>query len=153
VASERSCTSPVWKTLAIFSIFALIGLFAQTPKASVKNQERIQWAGHALSEIRTLRELPPALQNVLGVGNPGMDGIADRNGEYNATDLVDSRLPMRHFLVAGSDGDLTLVAIERGGRAWRVEVTLFKKTAIERTWALSKSPETLRELVDRLPIR
>ena len=82
-----------------------------------------------------------------------MDGIADRNGKYNPTDVVDSSLPMRRFLVAGLDGDTTLVAIEHGGRGWRVEVALFKKTAVDRNWTLFKSPHTLRELVDRLPLR
>jgi hypothetical protein len=81
-----------------------------------------------------------------------MGGIADRNGKYNATDVVFFSHPMRRFLIAGLDGDTTLVAIEQGGRGWRVEVTLFNKTAVERNWTLFKSPKTLRELVDRLPL-
>ena len=63
-----------------------------------------------------------------------LDGIADRNGKYNPTDVVDVRLPMRRFVVVGLDGDATLVAIEHGGRGWSVEVVLFKKTAVERKW-------------------
>jgi hypothetical protein len=57
---------------------------------------------------------------------------------------------MRRFLIAGLDGDTTLVAIERGGIGWNVEVSLFNKTAVERNWTLFKSPKTLRELVDLL---
>jgi hypothetical protein len=143
----------VCKILVICSAFTLVELCAQTPTASAKSRERIHWAGHALSEVRTLRELPPDVQAVLGVGTPGMDGIADRNEKYNPTDVVDPSLPMRRFLVAGLDGDTTLVAIEHGGRGWRVEVALFKKTAVERNWTLFKSPKILRELVDRLPLR
>jgi hypothetical protein len=143
----------VCKILVIYSAFTFSELRAQTATASAKNQERIQWAGYALSEVRTLRELPSGVQAVLGVGTPGLDGIADRNGKYNPTDVVDSSLPMRRFLVAGLDGDTTLVAIEHGGRGWRVEVTLFKKTAFERNWILFKSPKTLRELVDQLALK
>jgi hypothetical protein len=57
---------------------------------------------------------------------------------------------MRRFVIAGLDGDTTLVAIEHGGRGWAVEVTLFNKTAVERNWILFKSPKTLHELVDLL---
>src|SRR5580658_6423295 len=140
--SEPLCTRLVSKILLIYATFTLVGLCTQTPTVPAKSQERIQWAGHALSEVRTLQELPPDLQAVLGVGTPGMEGIADRNGKYNPTDVIDSSLPMRRFLVAGLDGDTALVAVEHGGRGWRVEVALFKKTAVERNWTLFKSPKT-----------
>src|SRR4051795_13221381 len=103
--SGPSCTRLVCKILLIYATVALVESGAQTPAALAKSQERIQWAGHALSEVRTVQELPPGLQAVLGVGTPGMEGIADRNGKYNPTDDVDSGLPMRRFLVAGLDGD------------------------------------------------
>ena len=140
----------VCKVLVIYSTFTVVESCGQTPTTSAKSQEKIQWAGHALSEVRTLRKLPPAIQAVLGVGTPGMGGIADRNGKYNATDVVFFSHPMRRFLIAGLDGDTTLVAIERGGIGWNVEVSLFNKTAVERNWTLFKSPKTLRELVDLL---
>jgi hypothetical protein len=119
------------------------------------SQERIEWAGHALREVRTLKDLPPGVQTVLDVGSPGLDGIADRNGKYNPTDVVDSRLPMRRFLIAGQDAEAALVAIEHGGLGWRVEVALFsytdRKATVERRWTLFESPNTLRDLVNRLP--
>lgn len=141
----------VCEILVICSTFTLVELCAQTPTPSTKSEVRIQWAGHALSEVLTLRQLPPDLQAVLGVGTPGLHGIADRNGKYNPTDVVDSTLPMRRFVVAGMDGDTTLVAIEHGGLGWRVDVALFKKTSVERNWVLFKSPKDLRELVDLMP--
>jgi hypothetical protein len=73
-------------------------------------------------------------------------------GKYNPTDVVDSSLPMRRFLVAGLDANATLVAIEHGGRGWRVEVTLFKNSTVERSWTLTKSPKSVRELVDQLAL-
>jgi hypothetical protein len=135
-------------------------LLASCTKASTeaqKSQEKIQWAGHALREVRTLRELPPAVQAVLGVGTSGLEGIADRNGKYNPTDVVDSRLPMRRFVIAGLDADSALVAVEHGGFGWGVEVALFSNTSqnptAEQKWTLFESPKTLHELVDRLPPR
>src|SRR6516225_5439714 len=93
-ALSEPCTRLVFRVLLIYSMFTLVELCAQTPAASEKSHERIQWAGHALSEVRTLRKLPPAIQAVLGVGTPGMGGIADRNGKYNATDVVFFSHPM-----------------------------------------------------------
>jgi hypothetical protein len=86
-----------------------------------------------------------------------MEGIADRTGKYNSTDVVDSRLPMRRFLIAGLDADSALLAIEHGGIGWRVEVALISNTnqkpTTQRNGTSSESPKTLRELVDRLSLR
>ncbi len=61
---------------------------------------------------------------------------------------------MRRFLVAGLDGDRALVAVERGGLGYGVEVTFFSHTdgtpKIERAWMLTEAPRTLRALMDRL---
>ena len=147
--------SPFWKALWVCSA-AILGSSCAKP-GTEKSQERIQWAGHELREVRSLRQLPPPVQMALGVGISGLEGIADRNGKYNPTDVVDSRLPMRRFLIAGVDADSALVAIERGGFGWSVEVIFFsystKKLTVERKWTLFESPQTLGELVDRLPLR
>ena len=128
-----------------------------TKAPTVADQGRIQWAGHALREVRSLRDLPPGVQAVLGVGISGLEGIADRNGKYNPTDTVDPTLPMRRFLIAGLDADSALVAVEHGGFGWGGEVALFSNTnskpVAEREWTLFEAPKTLRELVDRLPLR
>ena len=149
--------SLVYKLQLACVTVALIESCAKAPTVAQKSQERIQWAGRALREVTTLRELPPGVQAALGVGTPGLDGIADRNGKYNPTDDMDSRLPMRRFLIAGLDGDSALVAIEHGGFVWSVEVALFSnaspKATAERNWTLFEAPKTLRDLVDRLPVR
>jgi hypothetical protein len=50
-----------------------------------------------------------------------------------------------------------LIAIEHGGRGWRVEVSFFsnigRAPAVEQTWTLFESPSTLRALVDGLSPR
>jgi len=97
----------------------------------------VEWSGHKLREVRSLSALPRNLQSTLDVGRSGLDGIADRDEKFNPTDVVDSRLPMRRFLVAGLEDDSALVAIERGGLGYGVEVSLFSHTdrdpRVERT--------------------
>jgi hypothetical protein len=132
----------------------LIPSCAKTPATSESRQEGVHWIAHTFREVTTLRALPPGVQTALGAGKPGLDGIADRHGIYNSTDVVYFDFPTRRFLVAGLASDATLVAVEHGGRGWNVEVTLFSdiggKAAVQQTWTLFESPRTLRDLVDRL---
>ncbi len=125
-------------------------LLQSCAKMPEKPQESVQWGGRILREVTTLSALPASLQAALGVGRPGLDGIADRGGRYNSTDVLDSNLPRRRFLVAGLDRDVALVAVERGGWGWNVQVRLFSKDVVQRQWTLFESPRTLRDLVGRL---
>ena len=171
-----------------------------TPNATVV------WQGRKLQEVTSLAALPPALQSVLGVGNSGIGGIADRDGNFNSTDFVNLKLPLRRFAVAGVsvtsvsagiapvdkpasntsganhtdaaksekgkaaattaggdkavsdkrvyDNDIALVALEHGGIAVMVEVTLYSyiqtKPIATHTWTLYSTPKTLRGLVDQI---
>src|SRR5579864_4414413 len=92
----------------ICSALVLLESCAETPP------ENVEWFCHTLHEVRSLNALPPNLQMALGVGHSGLEGIADGNGKFNQTDVVDSELPMRRFLVAGLGADTALVAIEHG---------------------------------------
>jgi len=115
----------------------------------------VTWAGHSFREVTTLSALPSNLRTALGIGKSGLDGIADVGGRYNKTDVVDPSLPMRRFVVAGTDDNAALIAIERGGRGWSVEVALFsnitRTPVLDQTWNLFESPHNLRTLVERLP--
>jgi hypothetical protein len=61
---------------------------------------------------------------------------------------------MRRLLVAGVDDRAALVAVERGGIGWSVQVTLYSNgtgaPSIDQEWTLFESPRTLRALVDHL---
>jgi len=144
--------SASWKTT--FAILLTASALVLFDSCSEKPPETAEWDGYKLREVRTLSALPHNLQNTLDVGRAGLDGIADRGGKFNPTDVVDSSLPMRRFLVAGLENDSALVAIERGGQTYGVEVTLFTHinddAKVERTWTLFPAPRTLRALVDRL---
>jgi len=116
--------------------------------------DTVAWQGHALREVRTLKDLPRPLQKSLGVGDTGMGGIADRGGAFNPTDVVDGATPSRRFLVAGLDDDTALVAVERGGLARYVVVTWYsdvaRQPAVRQTWTITETPQTLTALVERL---
>lgn len=110
----------------------------------------VEWRGHALQEVRSLAALPTVIQSGLGSDRPGLDGIADRGRPFNRTDVVDHNLPMRRFIVAGTEGDTWLIALEHGGRGYRVEVFLF--SALDATpkqkWILSdRRPNTLSAVI------
>ncbi len=114
----------------------------------------VQWRGLHFREARSIQSLPTHIQNALGVGQPGLDGIADQNGQFNATDVVDSALPRRRFALAGLSSDAVLVAIEQGGRGYNVQVSFIplasKDAKPSETWTLFKKPESLRALVEQL---
>ena len=111
--------------------------------------KRLEWQGHVLREVRSVTQIPAVLQSSLGVGRPGLEGVAERGQPFNSTDMVDERLPMRRFFVAGRDSDTWLVALEHGGRGYRVEVFLFEGpgSAPKQKWVLLNRPKTLGEVI------
>jgi hypothetical protein len=112
------------------------------------------WKGHDLAEVRTLAALPKPVQNNLLVKASGLEGIADRGGRFNVTDVVDADLPMRRFILAGTDQHLTLVALEHGGRAHYFEAVSFSEVHGElvatQRWALDDAPKNLRALISSI---
>ena len=113
----------------------------------------VEWQGHAFQEVRALADLPAIIQSELGADRPGTGGVADRGRPFNVTDVVKGNLPMRRLLAAGRNDDTWLVAVERGGRGYSVEVFLF--SAAERTpkqkWVLLDRPKSLGEVVRQMP--
>ena len=110
----------------------------------------------SLVEVRTLAALPRAVTSALGRQKAGLEGIADIRENFNATDVVDSRLPMRRFVVGGASSTAALVAYEQGGRSHSFHAVAF---SLGRSgwsevgeWTLNENPYTLRavlEVVDR----
>jgi len=66
-------------------------------------------------EVRSLNELPPEVLAFLIQDPP--QGIADRGGKSNVTDVVDQTLPMRRFVLAVITPVRLVVEVERGGRS------------------------------------
>jgi hypothetical protein len=132
----------------------MLGLFAGAC-TNESTGAAVEWQGRLLQEVKSLKQMPESLQSSLGVGRPGLDGVADRGRPFNQTDVVDQRLPMRRLLVAGRNGDTWLVAVERDGRGYSVEVFLFGGNTAQpaKTWVLLDRPSTLRDVVRQIAQR
>jgi hypothetical protein len=81
-------------------------------------------------QISTLKQLPPEVVSSLGQ-------IADRGARYNATDVIDSHLPMRRFLQASMTADQLIVQMECGGFAYHLERVSFRLT--NNRWVIETS--------------
>src|SRR5437867_339108 len=107
-----------------------------------------------LTEARSLESLPAQVNSLLGRGRDGLDGIADRNGKFNVTDVVDNKLPMHRFVLVGFNDSCALVAVERGGRAHWFEVLAFERTngkwQVKQRWSIDAMPDSLQELRRRV---
>ena len=107
--------------------------------------------GHEFQEVGSLSALPLPIQKRLGVVKPGLDGVADKNQPFNATDVVDSSLPWRRFLAAGRENDVWLVALEHGGRGYNVQAYLLSSAGkLRRHWVLPGSTTTFQDVVDEV---
>jgi hypothetical protein len=116
----------------------------------VAAQQHSVCAGRPLIEARSLEALPPQLNSLLGRDRGDLEGIADRNGKFNVTDVVDNKLPMRRFVLAGLSASCAIVAVERGGRAHTYEVVAFEQTnakwRVAQRWSINAAPRSLQEL-------
>ena len=114
-------------------------------------QHQSACAGKPLTEAHSLEILPAQLNSLLGRDRSGLEGIADRNGKFNVTDVVDNKLPMRRFVLAGLSASCAIVAVERGGRAHTYEVVAFEHSntqwRVAQRWSVNVAPRSLQELV------
>jgi len=100
--------------------------------------------GTMLAEIGSLAGLPEPVRELLGRNRQKFLSIADRHEKFNATDVVYDDRPMRRFALAGRNADCVLVAIERGGIGYWIELLKFEKEG--ETWR-----QTQRGALGRLP--
>jgi hypothetical protein len=127
---------------------ALVVVFGAAP---VYGEDRCQDA--KLTEVRSLAELPDGLRRLLPSATTGLDGIADRGGRFNPTDVVSQEVPMRRFTLAAVGSTCAVVAVERGGRGHYFELTEYRLN--DATWksvdreTRSEGPKSLAELVGR----
>ena len=103
------------------------------------------------TEAQSLRELPAGIQALLGVGL-GADGIADRGEDFNEGDVRADNMPTRRFALAVVHGDVAMVAVEQGGRAYAVNAVEFRQAGAVwdavRCAPLNELPRRGTELVD-----
>jgi hypothetical protein len=102
-------------------LFAFSGVF-RAPVASAEDR----CSGAAVTEARSLDALPKQLRHLFPSSTTGVDGIADRGGRFNATDVIVRDWPMRRFVLAAVGTTCAVVAIEYGGRAHGYELTEYR---------------------------
>jgi hypothetical protein len=139
----RTFVPPILATLSV----------AVAACGSGRGPTTVEWRGQVFREVRTLVDLPPAIRSGLGGNGSGLDAIADRGGCFNATDVVHDSCPMRRFVVAGTDGEAWLVALEQGGRGYHVQVLLFSSpagAAPNQKWVLFERPAALKDVVRQI---
>ena len=126
------------------SIFALfVSLLCAVPVKALALSPPL-CESRATVEVRSLTALPNEISELLGAKRAGLDGIADRNGKFNATDLIDDmNLPMHRFVVAKLADNCAVVMIEHGGRGHWFEVIRFEladaKWRISRRWPIENA--------------
>ena len=117
----------------------------------------VRWRGQRFQEQHSLQSLPIEVQKALGVGKIGLDGIAEPDGRFNVTDVVESRLPMRRFILGGRSDKALLLVIEHGGYAHYFETSLISLPpgSLQPTekWTLFEKPSSLKQLIDQLDKR
>lgn len=63
-----------------------------------------------------------------------MGRIAEQGVRFNATDVVSSDLANNRFLAACQSAELTAIAVERGGRGYRIEVFHYRSGKVVKQW-------------------
>ena len=104
-------------------------------------------------EVRTLAALPPGVSTALGRGKSGRAGIADTREQFNGTDVIDPRFPMRRFIVGGASSDCVLVAYDRGNELDSFHAVVYARSSgsewrRSEYWILRGRPHSLAELVN-----
>ena len=140
----KRCAFALKFKVALILIFSTLSALASEPVQS--------WHGNTFQEIKSLADIPAAIQRKLGVAESGLGGVADRGQPFNATDVNDSALPKRRLLAAAREGDVWLIALEQGGRGYNVQAYLFLSNGdLRQHWVLPGRPTTLLEVQARIP--
>jgi hypothetical protein len=96
------------------ALLALLGA-SGSASAAVAPAATVACGGLDYAEARSLQDLPPEIQAALGADALGMDGIADRGGHFNSSDVVDEKVPGRRFAAGGFAPGRAVVFVERAG--------------------------------------
>jgi len=78
-------------------------------------------------EVTSLKDLPPAVQQQLGVGNDD-NAIADRGEPFNSSCVVFDKTPRKRFVLGAVSGDTVVVAVEFGGFALNTQSIAFQRS-------------------------
>jgi hypothetical protein len=132
-----------WLTGVILILLAASAIAADT---------ELPFNARSLVEVRTLAALPRDITSMFGWHKTGVQGIADAKEKFNTTDLADSHLPQRRFIVGGASSATALVAYEDGGRSRTIHAAAFtlSNSGWDKVgeWTLDENPVTLHGLLE-----
>ena len=153
MSTKPQCNRPAYAVAVCFvSILLIVRLASAKPAVSAESDIPIDTS--RLIQVGSIEAFPKDVQRILGRQNPGTEGIANSWEKFNATDVVDSRLPMRRFITGGVGPGSALVAYERGGRGYSIHAAAFalQPSGWEKVaeWRLSERTSSMRELIDLL---
>lgn len=102
----------------------------------------------AWTQAASLKDLPAAVQQQLGVGNAD-DAIADRGQPFNAGCVGMDNTPRKRFLLGAVSGDVVVVGVEFGGIALHSQSIAFRRSG--QLWVRAETrqlsgPVTVQEL-------
>jgi hypothetical protein len=122
--------------------------FAAAFVCAIASSVSLSYAGERCSgkpvvEVLTLQKLPSQLRQLLPAATSGTAGIADRGGQFNATDAIYHDWPMRRFSLAAVGATCAVVAVEHGGRAHNFVLTEYRLT--DAVWTSVESHTVFEE--------
>jgi hypothetical protein len=122
--------------------FTLCAVSLATGGAQAQAQQFVQ--------VNSLKQLPAAVQQQLGVGNAA-DPIADRGEPFNGACVIVDATPRRRFLMGALGTDVVVVAVEVGGFAHDSVTTEWRRHGEHWIKQVRRSaprfPKTLQELL------
>ena len=83
------------------------------------------WLQADYEPLKSLKAVPAAVLTALLLKMPYDSRLADRGEKFNATDVIDSRLPRRRFIFAGRSAQFILVCYEHGGYSHHYHLAVF----------------------------
>ncbi|WP_038490987.1 hypothetical protein [Collimonas arenae] len=128
------------------SRFAVVGALLLFTICQANATSQPDCSGTSLAEVRSLDALPNEINTFLH--HDRYIEIASRGESFNAGDVGGG--PHRRFAIAGLNANCAIVAIERGGWGYSVEIFVFehKNTGWQgrRDGVMGAAPETLEDL-------
>ena len=144
--SKTDYTYTVMKSLLLFTL--LLTAFGGQVKADALDTD---CDNTAMTEARSLAELPEPINDLLHHENGKAEAIADAVEDYNWTDVsTGDGLARQRFTLAGLNAACAYVAIEKGGRTHHFELLIYKNDSVGwmliRKRRIEAAPDTVMDL-------
>lgn len=83
------------------------------------------WLQVDYEPLKSLKVVPAAVLKALLLKMPYDPRLADQGKPFNATDVINAKLPRRRFVFGGKSSQFVLVCYEHGGRSHHYHLAVF----------------------------